>query len=319
MGIRTDIAVATAVLALTSALGLLLAGPAGAISASQVIAQLNGERAMNGIPAGITEDKAASSACAAHNRYEHLNHALTHEEVPGKPGYSKAGAAAGRTADIASGSTWTTRSNPFQSAPLHLADLLNPNLESIGFNSSYGFTCVTVLQPLAGFRLNPPAKPIGYTYPGNGRSNWPVSERAGEGPFTPGDELGLPQPTTTGPYLMAFFAGPWAPIPGAAQVYVRSASLGSRHGKVKIKIADASVKVRVVSGRAPSLGLFLGSCAMLIPVKPLSKSTTYTAQITGYVKATSLGIQGPLTGNKLGIYPGGTYPVSLRWSFTTKR
>src|SRR5581483_5730767 len=73
---RTGIAVVTVVLALTGLLSLLLAGPAGAISASQVPAQLNGERAQNGIPAGITEDKKASSGCAAHNRYEHLNHAL---------------------------------------------------------------------------------------------------------------------------------------------------------------------------------------------------------------------------------------------------
>lgn len=319
MRLTAGVAGAAVAFAVTSASGLFLAGPAGAISASQAIAQLNAERAKNGIPAGIGEDKTASAACAAHNRYEHLNHALSHFEVPGKPGYTRAGAAAGRTADIASGSTWTTRGNPFQSAPLHLSDLLNPNLTSIGFNSSYGFTCVTVLPPLAGFRLNTPAKPVGYSYPGNGRSNWPISERAGEGPFTPGDELGLLQPTKTGPYLMAFFAGPWAPIGNAGQVYVSSARLTGPHGAVKIKIADASVKVRVVSGKAPRLGEFLGACAMLIPIKPLSRGTTYTAQISGYVKATSLGIRGPMTNNKVRFYPGGTYPVSLRWSFKTKR
>jgi hypothetical protein len=125
----------------------------------------------------------------------------------------------------------------------------------------------------------------------------------------------LPQPTKTGPYLIALFAGPWAPIPGAAQVYVSSARLTGPHGTVKIKIADASVKVRVLSGKPPSLGEFLGSSAMLIPIKPLSKATTYTAQLSGYVKATSLGISDP----KLRIYPGGTYPVSLRWSFKTER
>ena len=238
--------------------------------------------------------------------------------MPGRPGYTRAGASAGQSADVASGSTWTVHSNPFQSAPLHLADLLNPNLDSIGFNSSYGFTCVSVLSPLAGFRLNTPAKPVGYSYPDNGRTNWPISERAGEGPFTPGDELGLPQPRKTGPYLIALFAGPWAPI-AAGQVHVNAARLTGPHGNVKIKIADASVKVRVVSGKAPSLGEFLGASAMLIPIKPLSKDTTYTAQLSGYVKATSVGIDGPMTGHMLRVYPGGTYPVSLHWSFKTKR
>jgi hypothetical protein len=195
---------------------------------------------------------------------------------------------------VGAGVGWS-QGDPFDSAPLHLAGLLNPYLSAIGADVSHGFTCVTTLPPDAHFRHGP-AIPVGYSYPGNGQTGWPVSEQAREGPFTPGDFLGLPQPRKTGPYLMAFFEGPWQVF--GADVFVTSASVTSPRGKVQIKIADASVKI---PGSRLTLGAYMGSTAMLIPVKPLATGTTYSVQVRGTVKACC----------------GQRWQVSERFSFTT--
>ena len=75
-----------------------LAGPVGAAAATakQTIALLNIQRAANQLPAGITENPTWSTDCAAHDRYMASNHMLTHNEIPGNPGYSSAGAYAGK-------------------------------------------------------------------------------------------------------------------------------------------------------------------------------------------------------------------------------
>src|ERR1044072_4695190 len=121
---------------LTVSLALLalavLAGPApaGAVTPDVAIANLNAQRAANGIPAGITIDPALSQGCVAHDNYMHLNGELTHDEVDGKPGYSREGQQAGQTSVLALGAPpWTSpTTNPWGLAPIHLGLLLAPPL-----------------------------------------------------------------------------------------------------------------------------------------------------------------------------------------------
>lgn len=287
---------ALALLAAMAVLGLCPGGAAAATPA-QAIANLNAQRAANGIPAGITENPTASQDCAAHNNYERENGGeLTHSEDPSKPGYTDAGNDAAGHSVLASGENWDT-ANPWETAPIHLAQLLDPYLASMGVDDSDGFVCATTLPDgaghEAGFRSGPPTV-TGYSYPGNGTSGWPTSETAAEGPFTPGDLVGLPQPATTGPYLYVLFAGPW---PGYSGVYVKinSAVLTGPQGAVPVKTVDGNTS----TGTPNPLGDYIGSSAMVIPTVALRAGTTYTAQVNGSVNYN------------------GTQPVSERFSFTT--
>jgi hypothetical protein len=283
-------------MAIALTVGLSLPAGAGAATAAQAVANLNAQRSANGIPAGITENASASADCAAHNNYERENGGiLTHTETMGAPGYTTGGAEAGQTSVLAADTNWNT-TNPWESAPIHLSQLLDPYLQSMGVNDANGFVCATTLPPEAGFRIGP-ATPTAYTYPGNGQKNWPTSEKAYEAPFTPGDLLGLPQPRVTGPYLFLLFAGPWGGF--SASVTISSATLKGPSGTVPIKVADGTTPTQ--SGDPP-LSAYIGSTAMLIPDSPLAAGATYTAQATG---TASTGGGGP------------SWPVSSRFSFTT--
>jgi hypothetical protein len=285
---------AVALLSAWAVLGLC-SGGASAATPAQAIANLNAQRAENGIPAGITERPPASQDCAAHNNYERENGGeLTHQEDPSKPGYTAGGADAGAHSVLASGQNWDT-TNPWETAPIHLAQLLDPYLASMGVDDSGGFACATTLPDEAVFRGPFPAI-TGYSYPGNGTTGWPTSETASEGPFTPGDLVGLPQPTTTGPYLYVLFGGPW---PGYSGVYVKidSATLAGPQGAVPLKAVDGTTQTPT-NGGIP-LGDYIGSSATVIPNVALQAGTTYTAQVNGSVNFN------------------GTQPVSERFSFTT--
>ena len=72
-------------------------------SAQAAIAQLNAERAANGLPGDITENTDWSNACRLHNHYMALNNAYGHDENPLNPGYTKVGAWAGQNSVLAEG------------------------------------------------------------------------------------------------------------------------------------------------------------------------------------------------------------------------
>jgi hypothetical protein len=277
----------------------VFSGGASAATPAQAIANLNAQRAANGIPAGITENPVASKACADHNNYERLNGGeLTHEEQPGNPGYTTDGNDAAEHSVLASGENWNS-ANPWETAPIHLAQLLDPYLAQMGVDDSDGFVCATTLPANTGdaavFQGPFPAI-SGYSYPGNGTSGWPTSETAAEGPFTPGDLVGLPQPTTTGPYLYVLFDGPWQGY-GGVYVKIDSATLTGPQGAVPIKTVDGTTQTST-NGGIP-LGDYIGSSAMVIPTVTLRAGTTYTAQVSGSVNYN------------------GTRPVSESFTFTT--
>lgn len=265
-----------ALLALCACAALLALGrvpSAHAASTPQILKLLNAERAANGIPAGVTENPVWNVACQLHNAYQHRYNELSHSETEGKPGYSSAGNLIAQTSVLAQGIFWGP-GNPYDNAPFHLFDLLNPRMSSTGAADSEGFGCVEIelgtLRPA-------PAAVTAYSYPGNRRRNVPVSQHAEEMPETPGEAVGLGK-KTTGPNLFVYFDGPWT---NGSRASVASATMRSARGSVALRWVDNSS-----SNLLPPTG------AILVPVAKLQPGTTYKVSVrgtvTGVVPGTSI-------------------------------
>lgn len=253
---------ATLLIALLTAATSLAPASASAATPGEAIARLDQQRTANGIPAAITERLDWSSACARHNEYQRSNDILTHDEEPGRPGYTEEGAWAGRNSVLAAGSTWNG-ANPFEDAPIHLAQLLAPRLSEMGVDDSGGYVCATTWP---GMNRPAPAAPAVYTYPGDGRLAVPYAQTAAEDPFVPGDFVGLPQGTRTGPNMLVFADGPWS----TAEARIDAASLTG---------PDGPVEVRWVDNTTEQIGPYLPTAGVVIPVRPLGPSSVYTASI----------------------------------------
>lgn len=241
--------------------------PAGtvAMNSNRDLAWLNAERIANGLPGGIVLNPRWSTDCAAHDAYERDNGGmLTHYEAQGQPGYSDGGMWVGQTSILASDSGWAAGDNPFETAPIHLDQLYSPSLSVVGIDDNHGYQCTTTW---AGMLSTYGADTVS-TYPGDGVSGVPPSENAAEGPFVPGQFVGIPEGTTAGRELFVYLnqAGQM----GQAQVQFVSASLSGPQGPVAIKTVDNTT---------PTVGPDL-SGGIIIPVKPLAPFTTYTASVT---------------------------------------
>jgi hypothetical protein len=251
----------------------LIAAPAAAdVSGPDIVSFLNAQREANGIPAGITEDPALTDGCVKHNAYDARNNTLTHQEDPGAPGYTAEGAQAGQTSVLYQGPpTWTATSNPFETAPIHLHQLLNPRLDRMGASENGGYGCATTLAS-----QNRPAPPadVTYTYPGDGRTGWPPAQIASEGPYTPGEEVGIPAGTQTGPYLYVMFDGPDL-IPSGEDVASVSGTLTGPAGPVDVAVANSNT---------PGLEGYLPTGMEVIPRAPLTAFTTYTASVSATIE-----------------------------------
>lgn len=261
---------------------LLLAGGCGAalaaapaqadIVASVLVDQLNAQRAAHGFPAQITENPSWSDECAKHVVWEREDNggALTHSAS----GTADGRAAAGNSV-LYSGTTWTAASNPFEHAPIHLAQVLAPRLDETGAAEVQGFGC---LQTLRSRRRAAPARPVVYTYPANGTTAWRSSEVARELPFVPGEKVTPPIPpgTATGPYLYLYPDGPERSVWDRA--IVESARLSGPGGPVEIATVDSTT---------PDVNLFLPSMGMVIPRAPLDPSAAYRLDATLLVRDAS--------------------------------
>lgn len=252
-------------------------------TAQQAVAILNAERAAIGAPA-VTERSAWSAACMAHVRYmiDHppasgSNTESAHDEAPGQSGYTTRGAWAAANAVLApGGGSWNQPApspsspgwpTPWETAPIHLAQLLTPQLQQIGVASASApdgsvFSCATTWP---GYATTRPATNSVLTYPADGATIY-NKELASESPWTPGERVGIPDGTWTGPYLYAFA---WGPLTDE-RTEVAAASLVGPSGRVDLRTVDVS----------QSDGYLPPGCALLIPVNPLRGGSTYTAAIT---------------------------------------
>jgi hypothetical protein len=251
-------------LAVAALVGMLVPAAACAATPAQILALLNKQRATNEIPAGIVENPAWTSACLAHDAYEHSNSTLTHLETEGKPGYSSAGSLIAQTSVLAQGIKWGP-GDPYDNAPFHLFDLLNPRISSSGAADSAGFGCVEIERGT----LRPPAATVtAYSYPGNHKNGVPSSQRAAEQPESPGQALGLGK-RTTGPNMFVYFDGPWT---NGSRTRLTSATISSSHGGVAVRWLDNT-----------SSNLLAPTGAILVPVAPLRPATTYRVHVAGSV------------------------------------
>jgi hypothetical protein len=253
-------------LVLAAAALALVPAQAGAVSGADAIGYLNAQRAANGLPAGIVERADWSQACAQHNHYERLNDDLTHDEDPARSGYTDAGAWAGQNAVLSAGDSWAD-GNPFQTAPLHLAQILAPRLAEMGVDEQDEWVCATTWPGMT--RPHPPGAVL-YSLPGDGVTGVTPSEIAAEWPFVPGDFVGLPEGTRTGPHLYVLADAPeeWL------TVQITAASLTG---------PDGPLEVRWVDNTTPTVGSYIPPGGIVIPTRPLRARGVYAASVTATV------------------------------------
>jgi hypothetical protein len=194
------------------------------------------------------------------------NRLVQHAEVPGTPLYTSAGNWAAARAVLSGSAPWTARTTPFETAPMHLAQLLAPQLRRMGVGIYRGWACATTLP---GYGRGRARRNVVYAYP-SGRDPVRWREHADESPFTPQRFVGIPESQMTGPYLLVFADGPW--LRSATPPAIRAASLLGPKGEVEIRFIDSS---------SPDVGPYLPrGTGMLIPVHPLRRGATYTASVT---------------------------------------
>ena len=239
---------------------LLCAVGAKAATSGEILQLLNAQRAANGLPADVRERPEWSSACRAHNDYQ-LLYGLTHDEDPAVPGYSAAGTFVGANGLVANEATWGPES-PWFDAPIHLHQLLTPMLSETGADDHGGYQCVVTI---AGWNRTLPGDATLWTYPGDGRSGVKASEVASEEPFVPGDAVGLPRGTRTGPHLLVF---------GNDTTKITAASLTGPTGAVEVRWVDNTTK---------DVGDYLTPGGIVIPTKPLRNNAGYTASVTATI------------------------------------
>jgi hypothetical protein len=235
----------------------------------QDLTWLNQQRERWGLPAGLVSVPKWSQACAAHDAYGKLNSVLEHPENLSLPGSSQGGNWAGPSSVLAAGGAWSSEYNPWMDAPLHLMQLFNPTIGYIGLDDTESWSCATTWPGM--FTRHFPEGTI-WTFPGDGTSGLPPSEFASEFPFVPGSEVGIEG--LAGRELFVWEDG---------------TSLTSASGPAEVRWVDKN------SRSAPYV---LGG--IILPVKPLLPSTTYTASVT------------------VGAAADGTPPQTTHtWTFTT--
>ena len=265
---------------LTIALPAAAGTPMPPSEALEALQRVNTERTSNGLPA-VSLSSEWSSGCHAHNHYLQLNGwgpGLTaHDEDPSKPGYSAAGANAGVHAQLSMGNSWT-KWNVFERFPFHLAEILRPQLNQIGFDETAPYTCLATI-PVATSGANTIS-----VYPGDGSKGIYYAEKLGDETPDPVEVLGLAS-NVTGPYLMAFAEGSWVQwhTDGSGVPYIDHYS-DPRKSWIVIKQASltdsAGTALRIKTGDASNSDGVLRGAAFIIPIDPLRPNSTYHASIT---------------------------------------
>jgi hypothetical protein len=240
--------------------------PAGAaaIGGAEIVQRLSQQREANGIPGGLVERPDWSAGCAKHNYYEAQTGELRHSEDPSSPYYSAEGNWAAENSVLASGASWN-QGNPWEEAPIHLIQMIAPQLSEMGAAENDNHNCATTWP---GYHRPEPASLTAYSYPGNGVSGVVPTERAFESPSVPGDQVGLPQGSATGRHLLAYLSGV---DPSDTPDVTAAATLSGSEGPVDLRVVDSTNEE--IGGYMPQPSAFL------IPAQPLKPLTTYQADV----------------------------------------
>jgi hypothetical protein len=262
VGKRAAAGAGFAVLAIFSA--LLAPAGAAAISGPEIVQRLSQQREANGIPGGLVERADWSADCAKHNYYGAQTGELRHSEDPSSPYYSADGNWAAENSVLTSGASWS-QGNPWEEAPIHLIQLLAPQLSEMGAAENDNHNCATTWP---GYQRPEPTGLTAYSYPGNGVSGVVPTERAFESPSVPGDQVGLPQGTATGRYLLVYLTGL---DPSDAPDVTATATLSNSDGSVDLRVVDSTNEE--IGGYMPQPSAFL------IPAQPLKPQAAYQADV----------------------------------------
>lgn len=297
----------------------------GPVSHEAILRAFNAERTAAGLPP-VTENPEWSAACAAHNTWMSANHRLSHAETPGTPAYTEAGNWAGTHAVLAGQGTSWASGDPWATAPIHLSQLMDPLLSTVGVDETDGYDCLTTWP---GY-VAPTADPATTAwFPGQG-ATLPYAETAAESPTTPGAWVGLPEGTQTGPYLYLYTPGrsgdadysdnSCSPAPGGGcrpgtqtdptptvlpLATVTGVRLIGPGGPVDVRTVDREVAERA------GYGGYLPTAAVFIPAQPLQPSSSYTLTAT-----LSSAAPPPEAGTANEVYTA-TGPVTTSYSFRT--
>ena len=93
----------------------------------------------------LTEDPNLDAGDVLHSRYLILNNTITHDEVPGNPGYTAAGALAGQRSNVAvsfgdPNYTFQKALDGWMTGPFHEVGMIDPRLAKSGFGLATDFT-----------------------------------------------------------------------------------------------------------------------------------------------------------------------------------
>lgn len=238
---------------------------AQALPASEEVARFSAFRVAHGFPP-VSEDPALSRGCALHNAYQARNNVFGHDEDPALPGYTYEGASAGGASILSSGGPTFGDGVPFAQAPIHFAQMMAPTLEVTGIDATAPYYC---LQTLASADRVFDAPRL-FVYPSEGSVVAPA-ENAAESPFVPGDLVGLPMGTTTGPHLYVFGVGALA-SGGRGGIVVPEARLTGPEGAVPVEVVTSATER--IGGYLPAV------TAIVIPRRPLRARAEYVATVS---------------------------------------
>jgi hypothetical protein len=249
----------------------LAQAPATGDTAQAAIAALNAQREANGIPADLIEDADYSLGCRMHLAYEALNGRSPtdpHSEDPVKAGFTELGRTAAQSSVLGNPAIGWSAGNPWERAPIHLMETLSPALARTGWAPGCMWARPVVPRPA-------PASIRVYTYPGTGASIYPSERAEDEWPFVPGDFVGLPMGSVTGPHIMVMPFGPAQAGTGPPRpTRILSARLTGADGPVEVRTVDEAT-----TGPHGDLGSYLDG-GMVIPAEPLQPGADYRAHVS---------------------------------------
>ena len=196
------------------------------VSTAKAIGLLNRQRAESGIPGDLTVEPRLSRGCRERvGVYKELPGQFPHTELPGRPGYSVLGKEAAGSSALSLGGgagEWTEIANPWSAAPLHRMTLFSPSSTEAWYGEGTNGSNLNGVWGLGGACMGTGgarefAEPTFFSVPGDGDRSVPPSEAAAEVPFTPGQAVGIPSGTRTGPTVLLYAEGSSA-LPESAKL-----------------------------------------------------------------------------------------------------
>lgn len=170
-----SIAISTLTLAAVT-IGLAAPSPVSAVSDSDWLTIVNTYRAMSGL-APVTANGVWSAEAQAHSCYM-LQNGITHDEIPGRPGYTSGGDVAGNSGNVAVSSSVSASARNhidlWMTGPFHAIGILRQNLVSTGFglctssNTPTPWHSAGTLDVIRGLDFGRPPATAPIVFPGDG-------------------------------------------------------------------------------------------------------------------------------------------------------